>query len=255
MQTVTNEIKDIFCVVKEIVYPGRCPVCDGILNAFEIRNGRIRRGRLIHDDCRKKISYVKTPTCIKCGKSLGGEDVDSEYCDDCAKMRHSYDRGFSLFQYRSISGSIYRFKYMGRQEYADFYAKATKKALGKKLSGLGIDLIVPVPMYRRKATERGYNQAEVYARKVSEILDIPMCTDLIQRSRNTLPMKNLDVRGRRNNLKKAFNIQRNDVKFKCILIIDDIYTTGSTIDEIARLLRLAGAEKVYFLTLAIGQTT
>ncbi|MBQ4219628.1 MAG: hypothetical protein II666_08765, partial [Butyrivibrio sp.] len=98
MQTVTNEIKDIFCVVKEIVYPGRCPVCDGILNAFEIRNGRIRRGRLIHDDCRKKISYVKAPTCIKCGKSLGGEDVDSEYCDDCAKMRHSYDRGFSLFQ-------------------------------------------------------------------------------------------------------------------------------------------------------------
>ena len=82
-----------------------------------------------------------------------------------------------------------------------------------------------------------------------------MCADLIQRSRNTLPMKNLDVRGRRNNLKKAFNIQRNDVKFKCILIIDDIYTTGSTIDEIARLLRLAGAEKVYFLTLAIGQTT
>ena len=110
-------------------------------------------------------------------------------------------------------------------------------------------------MYRRKAAERGYNQAEVYARKVSEILDIPMCADLIQRSRNTLPMKNLDVRGRRNNLKKAFNIQRNDVKFKCILIIDDIYTTGSTIDEIARLLRLAGAEKVYFLTLAIGQTT
>ena len=255
MQTVTKEIKDIFCVVKEIVYPGRCPVCDGILNAFEIRNGRIKRGRLIHEDCMKKIKYVKAPTCIKCGKGLTGADADREYCDDCAKIKHAYDRGFSLFKYRSVSGSVYRFKYMGRQEYADFYARATQKALGKKLSGLGIDLIVPVPMYPRKEAERGYNQAEVYARKVSELLDIPMCADLIQRSRNTVPMKNLDVRGRRNNLKKAFNIQRNDVKFKCILIIDDIYTTGSTIDEIARLLRLAGAKKVYFLTLAIGQTT
>lgn len=255
MQTVTKEIKDVFFVVKEIVYPRRCPVCDGILNTFELKDRRIKRGRLIHDDCIKKIKYVKAPTCIKCGKGLKGEDADKEFCDDCAKMKHSYDRGFSLFQYRSVSGSIYRFKYMGRQEYADFYARATKKVLGKKLSALGIDLIVPVPMYRRKAAERGYNQAEVYARKVSEMLDIPMCADLVQRSRNTLPMKNLDVRGRRNNLKKAFNIQRNDVKFKCILIIDDIYTTGSTIDEIARLLRLAGAKKVYFLTLAIGQTT
>ena len=255
MQTVTKEIKDIFCVVKEIVYPGRCPVCDGILNTFEIRKGRIKRGRLIHEDCIKKIKFVKAPTCIKCGKGLTGADADREYCDDCAKMKHAYDRGFSLFQYRSVSGSVYRFKYMGRQEYADFYAKATKKALGKKLSGLGIDLIVPVPMYARKEAERRYNQAEVYARKVSEMLDIPMKADLIQRTRNTLPMKNLDVRGRRNNLKKAFNIQRNDVKFKCVLIIDDIYTTGSTIDEISRLLRMAGVKKVYFLTLAIGQTT
>ena len=255
MQTVTKEIKDVFFVVKEIVYPRRCPVCDGILNTFELKDRRIKRGRLIHDDCIKKIKYVKAPICIKCGKGLKGEDAGKEFCDDCAKMKHSYDRGVSLFQYRSVSGSIYRFKYMGRQEYADFYARATKKVLGKKLSALDIDLIVPVPMYRRKAAERGYNQAEVYARKVSEMLDIPMCADLVHRSRNTLPMKNLDVRGRRNNLKKAFNIQRNDVKFKCILIIDDIYTTGSTIDEIARLLRLAGAKKVYFLTLAIGQTT
>ena len=68
-------------------------------------------------------------------------------------------------------------------------------------------------------------------------------------------MKELDARGRRNNLKKAFNITRNDVKFKCILIIDDIYTTGSTIDEIAHEFLMAGVEKVYFLTLSIGQTT
>ena len=68
-------------------------------------------------------------------------------------------------------------------------------------------------------------------------------------------MKQLDVRGRRNNLKKAFNITRNDVKFKCILIIDDIYTTGSTIDEIAHEFRVAGVKKIYFLSLAIGQTT
>jgi len=68
-------------------------------------------------------------------------------------------------------------------------------------------------------------------------------------------MKELDARGRRNNLKKAFIIAKNDVKFKCVLIIDDIYTTGSTIDEIAHEFQMAGVDRIYFLTLAIGQTT
>ena len=97
--------------------------------------------------------------------------------------------------------------------------------------------------------------AEVFAKKLSKELEIPMYPDVIVRNRSTLPMKQLDVRGRRNNLKKAFNIARNDVKFKCILIIDDIYTTGSTIDEIAHEFRMAGVQKIYCLTLAIGQTT
>ena len=68
-------------------------------------------------------------------------------------------------------------------------------------------------------------------------------------------MKELDKRGRRNNLKRAFNITRNDVKFKSILIVDDIYTTGSTIDAIAQEFQRTGVERIYFLTLAIGQTT
>ena len=86
-------------------------------------------------------------------------------------------------------------------------------------------------------------------------LGIPVCEELVTRARNTAPMKELDARGRRNNLKKAFIIAKNDVKFKCVLIIDDIYTTGSTIDEIAHEFRMAGVEKIYCLTLAIGQTT
>ena len=93
------------------------------------------------------------------------------------------------------------------------------------------------------------------AKSVGRELDIPVYDNLIIRNKNTLPMKSLDARGRRNNLKKAFNITRNELKLQCILIIDDIYTTGSTIDEIAHEFRDAGVRKVYFLTLAIGQTT
>ncbi len=144
---------------------------------------------------------------------------------------------------------------MGRQEYARFYAKETRRRLGKRLKRLGIEAIIPVPMYKGKQKQRGYNQAEVYAKELSKELGIPMYGSLVTRVKNTAPMKELDARGRRNNLKKAFNIARNDVKFKCVLIIDDIYTTGSTIDEIAHEFRMAGVDRIYCLTLAIGQTT
>ena len=237
----------------DFLYPGRCPVCDGIVPAFEIRDGYIRRGGLIHRSCHRKIKYVRGATCVKCGKPLS--DPTAEYCDDCRTTAHCFDRGYSVFAYRSVSGSIYKFKYMGRQEYAAFYGRATKKLLGRKLKALGIEVIVPVPMYHAKERKRGYNQAAVYAGAVSAELGIPVCEELVTRARNTAPMKELDARGRRNNLKKAFIIAKNDVKFKCVLIIDDIYTTGSTIDEIAHEFRMAGVQKIYCLTLAIGQTT
>ncbi len=234
----------------DIIYPRRCPVCDGLIGAFE-KDAL----RLIHTDCDRKVRRIKGSTCAKCGKLLDAGHEDDEYCRDCSTIRHLFDRGFSVFEYRSISGSIYRFKYMGRQEYAAFYAREAQKLLGQKLRRLGVDAIIPVPMYEDKEIKRGYNQAQVLAQEVSRELGIPCFDNVIRRVRNTQPMKELDARGRRNNLKKAFIIAKNDVKFKCILIIDDIYTTGSTIDEIAHEFRVAGVRKVYFLTLAIGQTT
>lgn len=226
------------------LYPRHCPICDEL----------VKNGELVHSECQKKVRLISGSKCMKCGKQLGMGN-DSEYCSDCVRIKHRFERNFGVFQYRSISGSIYKFKYMGRQEYADYYARVTAKKLSKKIKQLGVEAIIPVPMYSGKKKQRGYNQAEVYAKKLARELRIEYRDDIIVRARPTLPMKELDARGRRINLKKAFNIVRNDVKFKCILIIDDIYTTGSTIDEIAHEFQMAGVENVYSLTLAIGQTT
>ena len=254
-QLQSDFLKEIGGKTLDIIYPRRCPVCDGIVGAIEFRDGKIVTGRLIHEECDKKVRRISGNTCAKCGKLLGAGHEDDEYCADCNKVHHLFDRGFSVFDYRSISGSIYRFKYMGRQEYASFYAKEAARLLENKIRRINPDAIIPVPMYGDKEIKRGYNQAQVLALELSKELGIPCFSDVICRVRNTQPMKELDARGRRNNLKKAFIIAKNDVKFKCILIIDDIYTTGSTIDEIAHEFRIAGVRKVYCLTLAIGQTT
>lgn len=263
-----DSVEGVADTALSLVYPRRCPVCDEVMSPIEIRRrggaksndlGKpdfdIHFGRLIHDECHRKIRYVRGATCMKCGKGLSESESDCEYCSDCRKVKHLFRQGFSVFEYRSMAGSVYKFKYLGRKEYADFYAAAAKRVLFPKIKRLGIEAVIPVPMYKEKENLRGYNQAQVLAKKVAAELGIPCYTNVIERRKNTTPMKELDTRGRRQNLKKAFNITRNDVKFKCILIIDDIYTTGSTIDEITHEFQIAGVKDIYFLSLAIGQTT
>ncbi len=235
------QIEGIKETVISLLYPRRCPVCDRI----------VAGGNLIHPPCAKNIKTVKGSTCMKCGKPIKNDS--QEYCSDCLKTKHYFDRGFSLYRYRSISGSIYRFKYSGRQEYADFYGDEINRYLGDTIRNLKPDAIIPVPMYKTKERIRGYNQASVLAKAIGRETGVPVDLDIIRRCRNTQPMKFLDAGERKANLKKAFNIAQNEVKYSCIILIDDIYTTGTTLDAVARMFRNKGVKKIYFVTLAIGQ--
>ena len=112
---------------------------------------------------------------------------------------------------------------------------------------------MPVPLHKSRMRKRGYNQARVLAGELSALTGIPVYADWIGRVEKTVPMKDLPAAERQNNLKRAFKILRNDVKLNTIIIIDDIYTTGSTIDAMSRELRNVGVRRIYFITLAIGR--
>ena len=114
------------------------------------------------------------------------------------------------------------------------------------------DALIPVLLHTSRLKKRGYNQAGLLARKVGQMLNIPVYENWIVREKNTKPLKLLDGRERQNNLKKAFKIVQNEVKLKTIIIIDDIYTTGSTVDEISVLCRENGVKKIYFAALSVG---
>ena len=234
--------KTFLGMMTDLLYPRRCPVCDRAVRPF---------GSLICEACKDVLTYIKGPYCMKCGKELDGEQT--EFCVDCLRRHHLFDAGRSLFAYKSMSDSLYRFKYKNRQEYAAYYAECLYEHLGNWIRRCEPDALVPVPIHSSKRYVRGYNQAEVLARELGRIMHIPVDTKLIKRLRKTLPMKNLSVSERQNNLKRAFKICRNDVKLSTIIIVDDIYTTGSTIDAMSYELRLAGIEHIYFVTLAIGK--
>ena len=115
-----------------------------------------------------------------------------------------------------------------------------------------IEVIVPVPMYRWKKRRRGYNQAETFARALGRELGLPVDAGLVRRVRNTVPQKELNGGQRAANLKNAFQLAADIVKYKKILLVDDIYTTGTTIDTVSEVLLKGGAERIYYICVSIG---
>jgi ComF family protein len=117
------------------------------------------------------------------------------------------------------------------------------------------DMLIPVPCSAQRLRKRGYNQAALLARKLAQSTQIPVREDLLERTKDTNAMRSMSALERQNNLKKAFHVYGNGVRLKSIMLIDDIYTTGATIDACSGALLGAGAKEVNFLTLAIGENT
>lgn len=225
----------------QLLFPLRCPVCDDIVTPS---------GEKICLACLKKLKYITPPRCMKCGKKL--EEEEQEYCHDCATRKHVFIRGRALYEYGSVAACVYRFKYGNRREYADFYGEEIGRYLGDFIRQVQPQALIPIPLHRKRERKRGYNQAFLLANAISRYTGVPVCDKILVRVKNTAPLKHLNPAERQNNLKKAFLIKKNDVKLKTVLLVDDIYTTGSTMDEAARVLMEAGVEKVYYVTLSCG---
>lgn len=227
--------------ILNLLYPHRCAICDRTVREYE----------RICPACRPKIRLIDGPICMKCGKKV--KDEGELYCYDCKRRNFRYDRGFAVFEYDFIKDSLFRFKYGSRAEYAEFYATVTADRYAETLNKLGVEALIPVPVHRRRYNKRGYNQAAEYAEFLSGYTGIPVADKLIERKVNTVPLKKMSAGQRQKNIKKAFKLIQNDVNFKRVCIVDDIYTTGSTVDAIASILKDGGVKEVYFVAIAIGK--
>lgn len=189
---------------------------------------------------------------MKCGKPVSREE--QEYCRDCGKRNYAFEQGKSLWLHvPPVSKAIYQFKFHNKRCYAEIFAKEMVREYGQWVRGCGIEEILPVPLHSSRRRMRGYNQAELLAKEISKELQIPIGRNVVFRVRKTKPQKQLDDRGREENLQRAFGISRRWKAPANVLVVDDIYTTGSTVNKISKLLKRAGVQKVYFLTISIGQ--
>lgn len=228
-----------------LLYPKRCIICFGILKGAEVTYG-------VCDRCKKRLPYVKPPYCKKCGKHI--ESADSEYCFDCSRIKKSYDKGYAVFSYRGVmEKGMMAFKYGNKREFADFYGKEIVKRFGRILKETGADCLIPVPIHSSRRRKRGYNQAELIAKEVSAYLDIPMRDDILVRVSRTVAQKKLDDIERRKNIKKAFKRVDNSVKLDTVILIDDIYTSGATLEACTSVLKATGVKRVYCVSVCIGE--
>ena len=187
--------------------------------------------------------------CRICGKPVrNGEDI----CQDCGTTPHLFTQGMGVFLYdETMRETMSFFKYKGRREYGEALGTELFRAAGSRLLDWGVRAVLPVPIHASRRRERGYNQSEILAARVAELAGLPLLRKVLLRTGKTPPLKNLNPIERRDALARAMALCGPAPRVP-VLLIDDIYTTGATIDAAAGLLGSCGTPEVYFLTVCIG---
>ncbi len=151
----------------------------------------------------------------------------------------------------SLQAAIHRWKYEGKTHLTPFFAEWMAEGLSRYWEPCSLDLLIPVPLHPQRLRERGFNQALLLAKALSRRTGIPYSKTILKKKKPTLPQVNLSGVEREKGLKAAFHvIEREELLGKSVLLVDDVYTTGATVNECSKVLVKGGARKVDVLTLA-----
>jgi competence protein ComFC len=241
MPKLLEKSKSIIKAFVDILLPPVCYVC-----------GARCSGRYgLCDGCMEKIMPISPPFCVKCGRHVA---IKNSLCNECGSKEAFVEKAWSCCHYKdTIKECIHLFKYNGYAGLRDVFGNIMADFVKKNGVHKEINLLVPVPIHSAKKRERAYNHASILASSLSKALAIPMDTKNLRKIRWTTSQSELDKDKRLKNVKDSFLvIDKNAFAGRSVLLIDDVYTTGATINECARVLLAAGADKVCSLTLARG---
>lgn len=193
--------------------------------------------------CRDCAPYVLPPVCPQCGRN-------EDDCT-CGGKRHHFERCVMPFYYEGVAKkAIGTLKNQGYDTVVKGLSLEMAEIIRREYGGIPFDLVTPVPLHTRKLRERGFNQSALLAKTLAKITDISY-VDGLYKLYDTPAQKELPLEGRKANLLGAFHVDEQcDVSGRTVLLVDDLLTTGSTLDECAKMLKIAGAKQVYAITAA-----
>lgn len=226
------------------VFPSFCKICRALLES--------PAEKVLCRACLDKITPHRAPFCPSCGRFFEGAG-EPHLCSACLNEAPPFSMHRSCARYGGgLKDTLLLFKYRRYRVLGPNLAEFVSEAL-KKEDGLwwGVDVIVPVPLHRRRRWERGFNQAEVLARELGRIRRIPVETRALKKVKNVPPQTSLEHAERKSNVRDAYRMDKADrIRDKVVLLVDDVYTTGSTLRECAAVLKEAGVKDVRAVTAA-----
>jgi ComF family protein len=199
-------------------------------------------------ECEAQIEWVASPLCPCCGVVFAARDGGDRLCGICTTEPPPFARARAAAIYDGpVAAAVKRFKFGRRMAYLPLMQSWLQAPPGRELAAAA-DLVAPVPLHPRRLKARGFNQAWLLAQAFSEA---PLAREALVRRRHTAPQVGLNPKQRLDNVRGAFAVPDPAlVTGKKVLLVDDLYTTGATVKECARVLRRAGARRVEVLTVA-----
>ncbi len=233
-----------FRALLDILYPPLCHVC----RTFIPDDGTMH----LCDSCSGKIIPVISPKCTVCGIPFNTENGLDHVCGACATVKRPFVSARAAVRFGGPAQElIHRFKYGKKVHLSRPLGLLTVQHLSGFLEETGVEMIVPVPLHPRRLRERGFNQAVLLADFLSRSRRIPISRNNLRRIRWTEPQVNLSPEDRIKNVRGAFAVRRPELlEGKKLLLVDDVYTTGSTVSECAKVLKRTGAGEVHVATVA-----
>lgn len=226
------------------VFPSFCRLCGRALEA--------PGEKIICTRCLDRVEFHHGPVCPVCGRFYHQAAAAGHLCGQCLERQPAFSRHRSLGPYSGrLKELILLFKYKGCESLSRVLALMAYEHLAEDGLFEGLDFILPVPLHRKREKHRGFNQAELLGRALSGLSDIPLLPRVLIKVRNTPAQVSLEAAEREKNLRGAFEVRKaGKIAGRTVLLVDDVYTTGSTLKECATELLRAGAREVRALTMA-----
>lgn len=217
----------------DILFPPYCVGCG-------------KEGAFICLACRRALPRITPPVCPKCGRP----QPSGILCPDCVDWQAAIDGIRSPFRFEgAMREAIHQLKYQNLRALAAPLAEMLQEYLNA--SPLDVDVLAPVPLHRKRLRERGYNQASLLAQELGKLIDIAVKDDVLVRQRHTLPQaRTANAAERKLNIADSFTCRDNRLKGRKVLLLDDVATSGATLDACAAVLKANGAASVWGLVMA-----
>jgi ComF family protein len=230
--------------LSEVIFPPLCLSCAEIMHPFN--------GQIFCRACEEQIHFITGSICHICGTTFPDSPAESHLCGECLEKKPHFTSARAIFSYKDIIlNAIHKFKYKRDLSSGGILASFMAEFSFPDVDFADYSLIMPVPLHIKRLRERGFNQALILARAIGEKRKIAVDFSILKRHKFSLTQTGSNKKERKHNIGGAFEVSdRKKIAGKNIILVDDVYTTGATVNECAKTLIKEGAQRVSVLTLA-----